>query len=47
MFHHKYFPAYFTYNVGKVPHWYGVQGSDTTMLTKASWPEQQKIKLLN
>ncbi len=28
--------------VGKAPNWYVVQGSDTTMLTIASPPVQQK-----
>ncbi len=31
------------YNVGKVSHRYNVQGSDTTMMTRAPKPEQTII----
>jgi len=31
------------YNVGKEPHWYDVQVSDTTMLPNASLPGQQLL----
>ena len=30
----------FTHNTIKAPQWYAVQGSDTTMMIKASWPGQ-------
>ena len=39
----RWFFYYTIYNTIKAPHWYNVQGSDTTMMTKAASLPGQKV----